>query len=345
MSNVPNVSATQPLIDVDTAASMILQNQLASGEIPWYQSEKTDPWDHVEAAMGLAIGGYLPDAKRAFRWLVNNQLEDGSWYASYINGQPQDKTRDTNLSAYIAVGVYHYFLICEDAGFLQEMWTTVKAAIDFALSQQAPSGQIHWAISPAGKVDPMALLTGCSSIYMSLKCARAIARKLGYQMPVWQLAQARLKEALQRQPYLFNRAKSRYAMDWYYPILTGVLTGIEAQKRLDKYWTTFVVDGNGVRCVSDQPWVTLAETAELSLALSAMGNHALAAEVLHWISDKRYRDGAFWCGFTCPDMTIWPEDKLTWTNAVILMAADALHELSPASCLFHHQFWELDQSI
>ena len=35
----------------------------------------------------------------------------------------------------------------------------------------------------------------------------------------------------------------------------------------------------------------------------------------------------------------WPEDKLTWTNAVVLMAADALYTLTPASQLFNHSFW------
>jgi hypothetical protein len=38
-------------------------------------------------------------------------------------------------------------------------------------------------------------------------------------------------------------------------------------------------------------------------------------------------------------MVIWPEDRLTWTNAVVLMAADALYEMTPAGRLFSHQVW------
>jgi hypothetical protein len=38
-------------------------------------------------------------------------------------------------------------------------------------------------------------------------------------------------------------------------------------------------------------------------------------------------------------MTVWPEDRLTWTSAVVLMAADALYGLTPASQLFSHVFW------
>jgi hypothetical protein len=128
-------------------------------------------------------------------------------------------------------------------------------------------------------------------------------------------------------------------MDWFYPMLSGALTGEQAQARLDRYWKKFVVKGLGVRCVSDHPWVTMAETSELSLALAAMGNRELAEIVFGWIQDRTFEDGSYWCGFTFPDMVIWPEDKLTWTNAVVLMAADALYHMTPASRLFSHRAW------
>ena len=54
-------------IDIDSAAAMIARAQLESGEIPWCGGAKTDPWDHVEAAMGLCVGGYHRAARRAFR--------------------------------------------------------------------------------------------------------------------------------------------------------------------------------------------------------------------------------------------------------------------------------------
>jgi hypothetical protein len=129
-------------------------------------------------------------------------------------------------------------------------------------------------------------------------------------------------------------------MDWFYPVLSGVLTGNEAQQRIDVYWKKYVIRGQGVRCVSDEPWVTLAETSELSLALSAMGNFNLSKIVFSWISDRTFEDGSYWCGFTYPDIITWPEDKITWSNAVVLMAADALFDLSPGGCIFNHRFWQ-----
>jgi hypothetical protein len=219
------------------------------------------------------------------------------------------------------------------------MWPTVSAAIDFALHLQTHEGEIHWAISPEGRVDPMALLTGSSSIYMSLKCALAIAQILGRPAPKWKKALIKLGDAIRYKPHLFNIAKSRYSMYWFYPILAGVLTGADAQKRIDRYWGKYMIEDRGVRCVSDEPWVTLAETSELIIALAAMGNRELAKIIFSWIADRRYDDGSYWCGFTFPEMIIWPEDKLTWTNAVTLMAADAIYDLTPAGQLFSHEFW------
>ncbi|UCD80388.1 MAG: phenyltransferase domain-containing protein [Desulfobacterales bacterium] len=327
-------------IDIDAICSLIAKTQLKTGEIPWSDGQKTDPWDHIEAAMALSTGGYLTQAQRAFEWSVRMQHEDGSWYSAYMQGLPQDKTRDANLSSYIAVGVFHYYLTTTDLSFVKQMWPTVAAAIDFALGLQTANGEIHWAISPAGNVDPMALLTGSSSIYMSLKCALALANILGRPAAGWHNALIKLGDAIRYRPHLFNMTKSRYSMYWFYPILAGVLTGAEAQKRIDKYWKKYVIEERGVLCVSDEPWVTIAETSELVMALAAMGNFKLAEIVFSWIADRKYEDGSFWCGFTCPDIIIWPEDKITWTNAAAILAFDAINNLTPGGRLFSHEFWK-----
>jgi MMP endo-(1,4)-3-O-methyl-alpha-D-mannosidase len=324
---------------VDAAAALIAETQRSSGEIPWCDNQKTDPWDHVEAAMGLSIAGYLGQARRAFDWLAGTQLADGSWYSAYRNGLAEDRTRDANQSSYVAVGVFHHYLITGDAGFLEDMWPTVRQAIDFALRLQARDGEIYWAVSPQGRVDKMALLTGSSSIYMSLKCALVVADLLGHPMPAWRAAIERLEAAIHYKPHLFNMTKSRFSMDWFYPVLAGVLTGSEAQRRIDELWKKFVIEDQGVRCVFDEPWVTIAETSELALALAAMGNPELARIVFGWIGDRRFDDGTYWCGFTYPNLVIWPEDKITWTNAVALMAADAIDHITPAAELFSHRFW------
>jgi hypothetical protein len=306
---------------------------------PWVTIAESSELTIALAAMGLSVGGYLPQARRAFEWMVQNQNEDGSWFSAYMQGAPEDKTRDANMSCYVAVGVFHHYLITGDLSFLNRMWQTVSAAIDFALGLQTADGEIYWAINPEGTVDPMALLTGSSSIYMSLKCALAIAKTLGHKRPGWHLALNRLGDAIRNKPHLFNVTKSRFSMYWFYPILAGVITGTDAQARIDKYWKKYIIEERGVRCVHDEPWVTMAESSELTIALAAMGNFELAKIVFSWIVDRRFDDGSYWCGFTCPDIIVWPEDKITWTNAVALMAADAIYNLTPASQLFSHEFW------
>ncbi len=243
------------------------------------------------------------------------------------------------MAAYLAVGVYHHYLISGDRNFLERLWPAVRAGLNYAVHMQAPSGAVYWARNSRGMIDPMALLTASSSIYLSLKCGLAIAAELGKTRPAWEKALHRLGEAIRFKPDCFNMIKSRYSMDWYYPVLCGAITGAEAQKRIEKSWDKFTVPGWGVRCVSDRPWVTMAETAELVLALASMEDFDRAERVFSWLRDKKYGDGSYWMGVTFPDGVIWPEEKTSWTSAAVLLAYDALNELTPASRLFQHRFW------
>jgi len=335
--NVSRNIVEQP-INCRELGAFIVGLQKESGEIPWSEGGKTDPWDHVESAMGLGVAGYFQEARRAYEWMAQTQLSDGSWLAAYRNGIPEDTTRDTNLSSYIAVGVFHYYLLTRDLSFIEKMWPTVSAGIDYALSLQAPTGEIYWAKNVDGVIDHMALLTGSSSVYMSIKCALALAWRLGKHRPDWRCALEKLGNALRNLPNHFNMIKSRYSMDWYYPVLCGAITGEEAGRRIDKSWSKFVEPGWGVRCVSDRPWATMAETSELVLALAAIERYEEAQLVFSYITDKRYDDGSYWMGVTFPDAVIWPEEKTSWTTAAVLLAYDALNSLTPASCLFSHDF-------
>lgn len=326
-------------IDVEAMAAFIAGVQKENGEIPWSIGGKTNPWDHIESAMGLSIGGRIADAERAYEWMMRTQLKDGSWWAVCRDGIPEDKTKDTNISSYIAVGVFHHYMISGDMSFLKSMWQAVKAGIDYAISMQQPTGVIYWAKNGDGIVDPMALLTASSSVYMSIKCALAIALHLGEKRPDWEDALKKLGSVIKNRPHLFNMMKSRFSMDWYYPVLCGAVSGLDARVRIDKSWDKFVVPGWGVRCVSDRPWTTIAETSELVLTLAAIGEHERAKMVFNWIRDKKYDDGSYWMGVTFPDSVVWPEEKTSWTAAAVLIAYDALSCLTPACCIFNHRFW------
>ena len=56
------LSAADLSLTVDTIAEW----QEPSGMIPWFPGGHADPWNHVEAAMALLVGGRRGEAERAF---------------------------------------------------------------------------------------------------------------------------------------------------------------------------------------------------------------------------------------------------------------------------------------
>ena len=325
-------------VDIDAICRLIAATQLPSGEIPWSTGDKTDPWDHVEAAMGLSVGGEYAAAERAYRWLQRQQLDDGSWWAAY-RGESVDNRdrRETNFVAYVATGVWHHYLITGNRCFLAALWPTVERAVEFVLGLQTAHGEVHWAVNGGGVSMEDALRTGCSSIYKSLECAHNIAVTLGEPRPHWLAARRRLGDVLRRRPERFDRtweSKARYSMDWFYPILAGVFHGHAAHSRLHERWHEFVEEGMGVRCTSDEPWVTVAESCELTMALLAAGDRARAATLYSWLHQWRHEDGSYWTGYQFVVDVLWPDERPTWTAAAVLLAADALTEHTPASRLF-----------
>jgi len=316
----------------------LLREQRADGSIPWFVDGHMDPWDHVEAAMGLSIGGEYDAAARAYQWLADNQMPCGSWWAFYKEGhEHDDPRRETNFVAYVATGVWHHFLIAQDKVFLNRLWPMIERAMAFVLSHQTEHGEVHWAINPDHSPREDALVTGCSSIYKSLECAINIAVTLEKDCREWRAARDALGECLRHKPERFDRtweSKSRYSMDWFYPVLTGAIPPLQARRHLMSRWDTFVVNGMGCRCVSDQPWVTIAESCELTLALLAAGDHARAVTLYSWLHQWREDDGSYWTGYQFVEDVLWPEERPTWTAAAVLLAADALTHHTAASRLF-----------
>lgn len=318
--------------------SYIADVQHTDGAIPWFPGGSLDPWDHVESAMGLTIGGKFDEARAAYQWLVNNQLENGSWLAAYRNGEVEDGTRaESNFVAYAATGVWHFYLVTGDREFLEAMWPMVEQAINFVLRLQGPQGQIYWCEDTTKGIQEDCLITGCSSIYKSLECAINIATVLERRVADWDLARTRLRNALRNHPECFDRtwdSKSRFSMDWFYPVLTGVIQGARGRQHLQARWDTFVVENLGCLCVNDEPWVTVAESCELVMALLAVDERQKATQLFSWLHQFKDEDGSYWTGYVHRDDAIWPEEKPTWTAGAILLAADALAQHTGAANLF-----------
>lgn len=336
---LPSVEGVITAAQVRATAEAIVAWQLPNGMIPWTPNGHADPWNHVETAMAIARAGFVVEAERAYQWLADIQRPDGAWHQYYVpDGIEQDKL-DTNTVAYVATGVYHHWLLTRDRGFLETMWPVVERAIEFVLDLQTPRGEIIWARHADGTPWSFALLTGSSSTCHSLRCAIAIATELGHDRPDWELSVAQLAHVIEHEPDAFA-PKHRWAMDWYYPILAGAVTGDRARAHLAERFDTFVMAGKGVRCVSDRPWVTIAETCECTLAHLAAGERDTALELFTWAQAHRLDDGRYWTGMVYPELITFPDgEQSTYTAAAVILAADALDGSSPTAGLFSdHDF-------
>ncbi|MBW8484319.1 prenyltransferase [Actinomadura sp. PM05-2] len=335
---VPSVPGVLTPDDIVATAQSIVRQQEPSGAIPWFSPTHgvpghVDAWNHVEAAMALRVAGLGGPARRAYEWLAGAQRPDGSWPAKWVLGEVTEPGGESNQAAYIAVGVWHELVTTGDEAFARRMWPVVRAAIEFTLGLQTRRGEILWIRHEGGEAADHALLTGCSSIYQSLRCAVALAERLGEPRPEWELAADQLGHVVAAHPEAFAD-KGRWSMDWYYPVLGGPVRGADADRRLAAQWDTFVVDGLGCRCVSDQPWVTAAESCELVMALDANGRRDDALALFTTVQHLRHEDGSYWTGWQFENQRHFPGDRSTYTAAAVVLAADVLEGATPGARIF-----------
>ena len=330
------------LAELKPASDRILDIQTADGAIPWFEAGPWDPWNHVESAMALCVMGEWEAAAQAYDYLVAQQRDDGAWWGEYGNALPMvdrdfisrekaPAVLDSNFCAYPATGVAHYLKVTGDRARAETWWPMVERALNFVLTLQRADGTFSWALEAVGGVDDDALLAGNASIAKSLECGLYLADALGHEAKPWDTALRQLLHAIQTRPEAFDRRGQgqRFAMDWYYPVLAGTLAQDAAEQRMQALWEKFVIDGQGCRCVMDEPWVTVADTAELVLALVAVGDIDRAKQMFETMLPHRDERGVFWMGWQLEEQIFWPREQPGWTQAAVILAADALFQSTP----------------
>jgi len=331
LAHVPYVDGILTAAQVADTAAAIAAMQEPCGAVPWTIGEHVDIWNHVEAAMAMLAGGQVEAAERAYDWVPTMQRPDGSFPMKIVDGVPDDERGDVNMSAYLAVGVWHHWLVRRDIAFVQRFWPTVRAALDWVVAQQVPFGGINWT-----PTEDFCLLTGNASIYHSLRAGVALADLMDDPQPEWELAGGRLGHAVREHRDLFED-KATYSMDWYYPVLGGAVRGREGFELLETRWDDFVVPGLGIHCVDTNPWVTGAETCELAMALDTLGDHRRALALVKDMQHLREDDGRYWTGWVYgeadeesgePRNVHWPVEHTTYTAAAVILAVDALGEVA-----------------
>lgn len=317
------------------SAAWLASTQEADGAFGWERRRHVDAWNHTEAAMACNAFGEYAAADAAFAWLAATQRADGTWPMSSTRGVVGDASADSNQVAYLAVGVWHHWLVRADTGFVEGMWPRVRAALDWVADRELPWGGIAWNQAADGTLWETALLAGSSSIVHSLDCGVLLADLVGDVASAgrWRGLRARVADAVRDHEALFID-NARYSMDWYYPVLGGAVRADAARERLEKRWDDFVRPGLGIHCVADHAWVTGAETCELALAMDAIGEREAAVDLVRWVQHLRDDEGAYWTGYVYDEGVRWPLERSTWTVAAVLLALDALGDYSGGSGIF-----------
>ena len=312
--------------------------QLESGAIPSNKDGSHDPWDHIESIMGINFVNEKESSKLAFEWLIKNQNTDGSWFSKYNDTDPLEKNKSTHFGPYISVAALHFYKIFEDKEFLEYLWPHIKLALKFSLSLQLPNGTIPWSIDENGKIEEDYLLTGSSSILKSIECGIAISKLLNDKENIshWAQSHKSLSNAIRDPIGKFDllQDRKRFSMDWYYPILSGCLNDKERDYYIDKVFNDFYVKDIGIKCVIDEPWITVAETCEFIIALMISDRDEDAKKLLLDVLNICDEDNIPYMGWQYEENIFWPKEKPSWTSAAAILAADTILDFSKASDLF-----------
>ena len=295
----------------EPSKNWIISNQSSSGAIFWDEKGKCDPWDHCECLIALAIYEEWEYFWKGVNWFITNLNEDGLIYAEFQNEKPSKLHYESHHAPYIIMPLIQASLIDKEQDYkkiltneqLLKLENIFEALNDF----KDEDGYFYWAKDSNGYSDN-SLITASMSIFLSLVAKDKSFPKFNTEM--WQEK--------------FNRDgvdRSRFSMDFYYPFLAGIKNNKkEFLDLLDNYY----VKGLGVKCVAEEPWVTIAESSECVISALIHDNENIAKQIFNDIQQFQNKDGIFPTGYQYDMEIFWPEENSTWTNAAVIIAAHAL---------------------
>jgi hypothetical protein len=295
----------------EPSKNWIISNQSSSGAIFWDEKGKCDPWDHCECLIALAIYEEWEHFWRGVNWFFTNLNEDGLIYAEFQNEKPSKLHYESHHAPYIIMPLIQASLIDEEQDYnkilTNEQLLKLENIFEVLDDFKDEDGYFYWAKDSNGYSDN-SLITASMSIFLSLMAKDKSVPKFNIEM--WQKK--------------FNRDgvdRSRFSMDFYYPFLAGIKNNKkEFLDLLDNYY----VKGLGVKCVAEEPWVTIAESSECVISALIHDNENIAKQIFNDIQQFQNKDGIFPTGYQYNMEIFWPEENSTWTNAAVIIAAHAL---------------------
>ena len=179
--------------------------------------------------MALDVGGRHDEARaRRTTGCAGKQRADGGWHAYYLGDDVEDPTLDTNVTCYVATGAWHHHLATGDTAYLRRAVADGRGRD--RLRARLPARDRRDRVArrrPRRRRAAHRLVEHPPEPALrdrDRRAARPRAPRLGA------LAR-RLAIAIAHRPDVFLD-KDRWAMDWYYPILGGVLRGYPAHARV-----------------------------------------------------------------------------------------------------------------
>ena len=295
----------------EPSKNWIISNQSSSGAIFWDEKGKCDPWDHCECLIALAIYEEWEYFWKGVNWFFANLNKNGLIYAEFQNEKPSKLHYESHHAPYIIMPLIQASLIDKEQDYKKiltnEQLLKLENIFEVLDDFKDEDGYFYWAKDSNGYSDN-SLITASMSIFLSLVTKDKSLPEFNIDM--WQEK--------------FNRDgvdRSRFSMDFYYPFLAGIKNNRkEFLDLLDNYY----VKGLGVKCVAEEPWVTIAESSECVISALIHDNENIAKQIFNDIQQFQNKDGIFPTGYQYNMEIFWPDENSTWTNAAVIIAAHAL---------------------
>ena len=306
-----------------SAKNWILKNQNYNGEILWDDKGKWDFWDHCECLIALSIYEEWDAFKKGLDFCLGKINQEGLVKSQYVNGTITQNYFEVHHAPYISLPLLQKYYIDGDLDYLfsyrSEMHQIFKGTEKFKDAE----GYYHWALDESGLVDDTLVTSSCS-LELSRRAYNKICKLINDEKYIINEEIISPKKLRSKKFDRDGISRARFSMDSYYPILCNCGTKEDANKLLNKFY----VNGLGIKCVEEEPWVTFAESSECIMALHKIGLLEEAKKIFNEVLKHKNTKGYFPTGYQYDLRVYWPEENSTWTNAAIIMAADCLYDIT-----------------
>ena len=321
------------------AKNWIVQNQFLDGSIPWDEKGKCDAWDHSECLISLAIYKEWEAFDKGVDWFFSNLNSQGLIYSEFNNQQPTQLNYQSHHAPYIALPLLQRYLIDKNLDHLNKYLPQLTTIFSSLLDFMDADGMYYWSKDDDGYSDN-SLITASMSIAISVQAYTSIIEildlaneKSDYDTDLKSKSLKDLKTLLDKsfwsnseiQWNRFDRDgvdRSRFSMDFFYQSLARVNLDKDFFKSNLK---NFYEQDLGIKCVAEEPWITIAETSECIIATYLNYDKSLAIKMFEDILKFQNPDGIFPTGYQYKLDILWPNEQSTWTNAALIIAANVIY--------------------